>query len=133
MTISDVSVVVGARNDRGVGDRATVAGVLVVVLRFRVDGDRSEGFREALEEAHAVLAQQVGYVEGHLARNVDEPGWWLLQTRWTGPGDYRRALSAYDVKVNAWTLLGTAVDEPSAYLLVAPGEELDEPGARDTG
>ena len=30
-------------------------------------------------------------------------------------GDYRRGLSAYDVKVRAWGVLARAIDEPSAY------------------
>ena len=51
------------------------------------------------------------------------PALWLLQTQWQGPGAYRRALSAYDVKMRAWSLLGQAVDEPSAYEILRPGEE----------
>ncbi len=36
-------------------------------------------------------------------------------------GSYRRALSAYDVKLGAVPLLSRAVDEPSAYEVL--GEE----------
>jgi hypothetical protein len=50
----------------------------------------------------------------------------VLQTTWEGPGAYRRALSAYDVKMRAWQLLGQALDEPSAYEVVRPGEPLNE-------
>ena len=39
---------------------------------------------------------------------------------WDGVGAYRRALSSFDVKVNAVPLLSAAIDEPSAYELVAP-------------
>jgi hypothetical protein len=103
-------------------------GGMIVVNRFRSDaaGPDVEGFRAALEDALAVLSEQRGYVDGHLGRNVDDPGLWVLQTRWAGPGAYRRALSAYDVKVRAWALLGQAIDEPSAYELVVPGEPLNE-------
>ena len=96
---------------------------MIVINRFRSTGPDDGGLRDRLEEAHAVLAAQRGYVDGHVARNVDDPDLWLLQTRWQGPGAYRRALSAYDVKMRAWSLLGQAIDEPSAYEILRPGEE----------
>jgi len=95
---------------------------VLVVTRFRVPPAEAEEFRLGLEEAHAVLAAQRGYVGGGVGRNVDDPELWLLQTTWEGPGAYRRALSAYDVKLRAWELLGRALDEPSAYETVTPGQ-----------
>ncbi len=94
---------------------------MLVVIRFRVPLVEADTFRASLEDAHAVLSEQVGYVGGHVGRNVDDPELWVLQTLWRGPGAYRRALSAYDVKVRAWSLLGGALEEPSAYELVEPG------------
>ena len=94
---------------------------MLVVIRFRVPLEEADTFRAGLQEAHEVLARQVGYVGGHVGRNVDDPKLWVLQTLWEGPGAYRRALSAYDVKVRAWSLLGGALEEPSAYELVEPG------------
>ena len=67
------------------------------------------------------LAARPGYVGGLLGRNLDDPGLWLLTTTWADVGSYRRALSAYDVKVAAVPLLSRAVDEPSAYEGVEPG------------
>ena len=95
---------------------------MLVVTRFRVRLDETDEFRAGLEEAHAALAAQRGYVAGAVGRNVDDPELWVLQTSWEGPGAYRRALSAYDVKLRAWALLGRAIDEPGAYETVAPGE-----------
>jgi hypothetical protein len=95
---------------------------VLVVTRFRVPVVEADAFRAGLEEAHAVLAEQRGYVAGGVGRNVDDPELWVLQTSWEGPGAYRRALSAYDVKVRAWALLGRALDEPSAYETVEPGK-----------
>ena len=46
-----------------------------------------------------MLAQQRGYVDGQLGRNVDDPTLWVMVTRWQDVGSYRRALSAYDVKM----------------------------------
>ena len=95
---------------------------MIVVTRFRVPLGEADGLRAALEEAHAVLAEQRGYVGGAVGRNVDDPELWVLQTSWEGTGAYRRALSAYDVKIRAWELLGRALEEPSAYETVEPGE-----------
>jgi hypothetical protein len=103
---------------------------VLVISRFRASDAGQEELRAGLEAALAVLASQTGYVDGAVGRNVDDPGLWVLQTRWVGPGAYRRALSAYDVKVTAWTTLGQALDEPTAYEIVTPGEPLNESAPR---
>lgn len=105
---------------------------MIVVHRFRVPEERAAAFRVELEGAHALLAAQRGYVDGAVGRNVDEPDLWLLQTRWANVGSYRRALSAYDVKLHAWAVLGQALDEPSAYEIVVPGEEPNRAEPRQT-
>ena len=90
-------------------------GLVLVVNRFRVPEEERRGFRADLESALAVLSEQVGYADGQLGRNVDDPTLWTMVTRWKDVGSYRRALSSYDVKVGAVQLLGRAIDEPSAY------------------
>lgn len=77
--------------------------------------DAAGSFRTELESALAVLAQQKGYADGRLGRNVDDPTLWTMVTRWRDVGSYRRALSSYDVKVGAVPLLSRTIDEPSAY------------------
>ena len=104
---------------------------MLVVNRFRVPEDEAAEFREALEAAHAVLAQQKGYVDGQLGRNVDDPALWTMVTRWRDVGSYRRALSQYDVKVGAVPLLSSAIDEPSAYESLEG--ELNEQVPRELG
>jgi hypothetical protein len=106
---------------------------VLVVNRFRVPADEAARFRADLEAAHAVLAAQAGYVDGHAGRNVDDPELWVLTTRWANVGAYRRALSSYDVKVGVVPLLGRAVDEPSAYETVDPGTDLNVQQARSLG
>lgn len=93
-------------------------------MRFRVSPDRVEGrgdggptddllprARPALE----ALAACPGYLAGWLARSTDDPSVWLLVTRWGTVGDYRRALSSWDVKLRAHPVLYEAVDEPTAF------------------
>ena len=106
---------------------------MIVVNRFRVQESDAESFRHVVEQAHRTLAVQAGYLAGHVGRNVDDPGLWLLTTQWEGPGAYRRALSSYDVKMAAVPTLSRAIDEPSAYESVVPGEALNVPGSRSLG
>ncbi len=96
---------------------------MIVVNRFRVEqnGQAEAEFRVAAHAALDALAARPGYVDGLVGRNLDDPGLWLLITTWVDVGSYRRALSAYDVKVTAVPLLSRAVDEPSAYESVEPG------------
>lgn len=106
--------------------------MLIVVNRFRVKEDEA-GFRRGLDDAWALLAAKPGYVGGEIGRNLDDPTLWLLTTRWENVGSYRRALSAYDVKLHAVPTLSRALDEPSAYESAAPGEDLNRPDARHVG
>lgn len=94
---------------------------VIVVNRFKVDDVGEAEFRADLAAALAVLAERPGYVEGQIGRNVDDPQLWVLATTWANVGSYRRALSAYDVKVTAVPLLSRAIDEPSAFESVESG------------
>ena len=106
---------------------------MLVVNRFRVPENEADGFREDIAGALALLATRDGYLDGHIGRNVDDPGLWVLTTRWAHVGAYRRALSSYDVKVGAVPLLSRALDEPSAYESVTPGESLNVGSTRSSG
>ena len=88
---------------------------MLVVTRYRVAEDEAPGFRERARTALSALTQRPGCLSAHLARAVDDPTLWTITTTWTSVGDYRRALSAYDVKLNAVPLLSLAVDEPTAF------------------
>ena len=109
---------------------------MLVVNRFRVPTNATaagpEAFRADLTAAHGVLAEQAGYVEGWVGRNLDEPDLWVLTTRWESVGAYRRALSSYDVKLAAVPTLSRALDEPSAYEVVEPNSVLNIQDARVT-
>jgi hypothetical protein len=106
---------------------------VLVVNRFRVPADDATAFRGDLEAARSVLAEQRGYVSGAIGRNLDDPTLWVLTTRWEHVGAYRRALSAYDVKLGAVPLLSRALDEPSAYEVVEPETVLNVESTRSLG
>jgi hypothetical protein len=105
---------------------------VIVVNRFRVEEPES-AFREDARAALGALARRPGYVDGHIGRNVDDPGLWVLTTTWRDVGSYRRALSDYDVKVTAVPLLSQAIDEPSAYEEVEVGVPTNTQRPRELG
>jgi len=104
-----------------------------VVNRFRVPVSEGEAFRADLDRARAALADRPGYLAGRMGRNVDDPELWTLVTTWEHVGAYRRALSAYDVKLHAVPVLGRALEEPSAYEAAEPGADLNTPETRSLG
>lgn len=104
-----------------------------MVNRFRVPEDEARTFREDLERARAALAARPGHLASEIGRNVDDPALWVLVTTWEHVGAYRRALSAYDVKLHAVPVLGRAIEEPSAYESAGPGADLNVHDARSLG
>jgi hypothetical protein len=83
--------------------------------------------RQVLE----VLADQDGYLRGWITRAVDDPDLLVVAHEWADAGSYRRALSAYEVKLR-WQFLLTATDEATAFeVLVArtPDSVLETPSA----
>ncbi|WP_435747128.1 antibiotic biosynthesis monooxygenase family protein [Nocardioides sp. SYSU DS0663] len=105
---------------------------MLVVNRFRVPED-DERFRGDLQRAHETLAARPGYLTGRIGRNVDDPTLWVLTTSWEHVGAYRRALSSYEVKLEAVPVLSRALDEPSAYEVVDPGTVLNAGVPRSLG
>jgi len=106
---------------------------VLVVSRFRVPLEEGASFRVGLQDALDALAERPGHLGGTIGRNVDDPELWMLSTRWEHVGAYRRALSAYDVKLRAVPLLSRALDEPSAYEVVEPGTVMNNPSTRSLG
>ncbi len=92
---------------------------MLVVIRLRPAATALPTF---LADARAVLvafADRPGWRAGRIGRAVDDPGLWVLTTEWDSVGSYRRALSPPDVRVLAMPLLAHAVDEPTAYEVLA--------------
>lgn len=98
---------------------------MLVVTRYRVPPDDATSFRDQAHDALVVLSQQPGWLGGQVGRATDDPEAWVVSTVWRDVGSYRRALSAYDVKVGAVPLLSRAIDEPTAYEVLAavPGPD----------
>ena len=103
------------------------------MTRFDVPENASAAFLPQAGAALAAFAARPGYLRGRVGRAADDPTAWVLTTEWDGVGSYRRALSAYDVKLHAVPLLSRAIDEPSAFELVEPGADLNVRGARSLG
>lgn len=100
---------------------------MIVVSRFEVPEAQAASFLPDAQQALAALSQRPGFVRGRLGRAADEPSSWALVTEWDSVGSYRRGLSAYDVKLATAPLLALAVNEPSAYELLATVDESQPP------
>jgi quinol monooxygenase YgiN len=88
---------------------------VLVLTRYVVPLDEAASFHDLGRTALEALAARPGCTGGHLGRAVDDPQRWTLTTTWRSVGDYRRALSAHEVKLHAVPLMYRAIDEPSAY------------------
>jgi quinol monooxygenase YgiN len=95
---------------------------VLVTNRFVIDEGVAEPFTERAHAALAALAARPGYRRGELLRALDDPRHWILVTEWESVGTYRRALGAFEVKVDATPLLAESLDEPSAYEPLATAE-----------
>ena len=109
---------------------------MLVSTRLRAPADddaAAEALRAGLLRARAILADKPGFLGGEVGRNVDDPGLWVLTTRWENVGSYRRALSSYESKMHIQPLMVHALDEPSAYEVVREGTDLNQAEPRSLG
>lgn len=95
------------------------------MTRYVVPAEEAEEFLGLAGAALAALTARPGCTGGRVGRAADDATLWTLTTTWASVGDYRRALSAYDVKVHAVPLMYRALDEATAYedlLTWTPGD-----------
>jgi hypothetical protein len=96
-------------------DWALPAAPLLVTSRFVVAEAAAAGFTSEMHPVIDLLGGLPGCRSVELGRATDDPTLWVLTSTWESVGAYRRALSTYEVKLNAVPLLSRAVDEPSAF------------------
>jgi hypothetical protein len=106
---------------------------VLVVTRYVVPVEDAPEFRALAQAALEALVVRPGCTAAWVGRAADDPALWTLTTTWARVGDYRRALSAHDVKVRAVPLMYRAVDEATAYESLvtwspAAGTQQHEPG-----
>lgn len=102
----------------------------VALLRFRTRD--VPALMAHLRASVGLLSGQAGFINAHLARAIDEPDLIVLQLGWDTVGSYRRALSAYDVKVQVVPVISQALDEPTAFEVLHfrdADRTVDAPGA----
>lgn len=95
---------------------------MLVVTRYRVPREEASTFRDLAHEALAALSARPGWESGDVGRATDDPTLWVLTSRWQDVGSYRRALSSYEVKLHAVPLLSRAIDEPTAFEILAAAD-----------
>jgi quinol monooxygenase YgiN len=99
---------------------ATVARMADFLAVIRLRPQPADPVQPALRTVIEALDAQSGFVSATIGRAADDPGLWVLVLSWADIGSYRRALSAYDVKVAFGPVQGWIVDEPTAYEVVLP-------------
>jgi hypothetical protein len=87
-----------------------------VVSRYQVPV--GSDFVQQAQRALAVLAECAGFEQGSIGQATDETELMVITTRWSSVGDYRKALSRFDVKTEVVPLLSRAVNESTAFELV---------------
>lgn len=87
---------------------------MLVTIRFRGADLAAE-----LQALAALLRDRSGCRDLTLGRNVDDPDLWTMVSRWSDVGSYRRALGSHEVKLHGTPTLLKALDEPSAYEVMA--------------
>jgi quinol monooxygenase YgiN len=111
------------------------AAQMLVVTRHQVADVGRATFLDDARQALAVLSEQPGFLTAAIGQSTDDANLFVIESRWVDVGAYRRALSAFDVKMRAVPLLSTALDEPSAFEVVVartPGDETtDRSGLAD--
>ena len=85
-----------------------------VVLRFVIEASADTWLKEA-EQVLDLFQRQVGFQSAKACLALDDDSLGLVFLQFDSVGNYRRALSAYDIKVGATEFLSQALDEPSAY------------------
>ncbi|MDQ1671810.1 MAG: hypothetical protein QOC98_372 [Frankiaceae bacterium] len=88
------------------------------MTRFIVPETEAAAFADRARRAVAVLSARPGFRSARVGQAPDEPARWVLVSEWDGVGAWRRALSNFDVRVEAVPLLALAQDEPGAFELV---------------
>jgi quinol monooxygenase YgiN len=88
---------------------------VLVVMRFAVAADEAEGFAAGAARAVEALSRQPGYRSARLGRAADDAAVWALVTEWDGARAWRKALSAFDVRVELTPLTVFAIDEAGAF------------------
>jgi hypothetical protein len=100
---------------------------VLATVRFQVPDPAVAGFAAAGEAVIRALSRQRGYRGARLGRAVDDPSLWVLVSEWAGPGGWRRALSAFEVRCELAPLLVHAVDAPGAFEVLLAQDAADAP------
>jgi quinol monooxygenase YgiN len=87
----------------------------VVVMRFAVPADGADAFYDEASGVARLLSGFEGCAGIEVARASDDASLWTIVARWESVGSYRKALSSYEVKLNAVPFLSRAIDEPTAF------------------
>ncbi len=89
---------------------------MLLVCRFEIDEESTDGFLERAEHALGLLTAGAGCLSAELARAADQDRSWVLVARFESVSAYRRAMSGVEVRQSVVPLLSEArIDDPAAH------------------
>jgi quinol monooxygenase YgiN len=94
------------------------AGGVLIVTRFIVPEEtpqRAAEFVAVAARLRTAFLARAGHVRTSLGRSLEDPTRWVMVSEWERVGDWRRALSSYDVRVEVMPLMSHAENEPAVY------------------
>ena len=94
---------------------------MLLSARLRPEGSPQE-WLDRVSTALELLATRPGYLRGWVGRSPDEPDAWLLSAEFDSAGACRRALSAADLRVVLWPLLGLSDAAASTFEVLATAD-----------
>ena len=89
------------------------AAEFVVITRHRVED--LDAWMPGARAALAPLATHPQCIGADICAAIDDPHLAAIITRWPSVGDFRRAMSTFEVKLHTVPLLYTAIDEPTTF------------------
>ena len=93
---------------------------MLVLVRFAESDDAAA--ERLLDDASALLValtERPGFGGGRLVRSTDLDGGWVLEMEWASMGDWRRAFSPYDLRMQAKPQLVPLTDHLDLLHVVA--------------
>ena len=102
-----------------------------VVTRYRITD--LETWLSSVRTALAPLATHELCIGADVGASLDDAQLAIIITRWASVGDYRRAMSSFDVKLHTVPLLSQSIDEPTTFEVLHhcdPDGAVDAPSAR---
>ncbi|MCH9816018.1 MAG: antibiotic biosynthesis monooxygenase [Actinomycetia bacterium] len=98
---------------------------MLVLMRFTANSpsvQSAESLQARQETLVGSLSEAPGFVAATLGRSPDVPQEWVVASRWTDAGSFRRGLSRYEVKLALGALAPESENLTSVFEVIGEGD-----------